>query len=204
MTRQLVIVGACLAFLGGCQQSGSGSAPASLTAPSSVAAAAPTRPWKASLSFTATHIEWAGQPGVDKSTFGGRCSAPSDYIIYAAFDGTATHIGQFTGSGSHCSQIAWTPSGPGGATYSDGRGTLVAANGDTLDLHWGQGTTGYDAEAGLITFTDQFSFVGGTGRFVGATGGGQEGGAFKDFGAVLAGTPAPMWMTGTIAYGAGK
>jgi hypothetical protein len=200
MTRQLAIVGACLAFLGGCQQSGSGSTPASLAAPTSLDAAAPTRPWKASMSFAATRIEWAGQPGVDKSTFGGRCSAPSDYVIHAAFEGTATHIGKFTGAGSHCSQITWTPSGPGAVTYSDGRGTLAAANGDTLELLWGQGKTGYDAAAGTITFTDQFTFVGGTGRFVGATGGGQEGGAFKDFGAVLAGAPVPMWMAGTITY----
>jgi hypothetical protein len=204
MFRHLVIVGASVAALASCQQAPILSSQQNLAAPSSLDAASPSRPWKASLSFAAARIEWAGAPGVDKSTFGGRCSAPSDYIIHATFEGTATHIGAFTGSGAHCTQIAWTPSGPGAVTYSDGRGTLTAANGDTLDLQWGNGTTGYDPSAGTITFTDQFAFVGGSGRFAGASGGGREGGAFADFNAVLAGSPVPMWMAGTIAYGGGK
>jgi hypothetical protein len=110
------------------------------------------------------------------------------------------HIGSFTGSGTHCTQISWTPAGPGAVTYSDGRGTLIAANGGAIELQWGHGTTKFDASTGEITFTDQFVFVGGTGRLVGASGGGQEGGAFKDFNAVLGGAPVRMWMTGTISY----
>jgi hypothetical protein len=200
MLRSLIIVGASIATFAGCQQAASPSSPEPLGAPSSLEAASPDRPWKATLSFAAERIEWAGQPGVDKSQFGGRCSAPSDYIIHATFAGTATHVGAFTGSGAHCTQITWTPAGPGTVTYSDGRGTLVAANGDRLELRWDHGTTGVNASTGELVFTDQFRFVGGTGRFAGASGGGQEGGAFKDFSAVLAGAPIPMWMNGTIAY----
>ncbi len=200
MLRHLIILGATAAAFVGCQQAASLSSPEPLTAPSSLEAASPERPWKATLSFAAARIEWAGLPGTDKSLFGGRCSAPSDYIIHATFEGTATHVGSFTGTGAHCTQITWTPAGPGAVTYADGRGTLIAANGDRLELRWDHGTTGVNAKTGELEFTDQFRFAGGTGRFATATGGGQEGGTIKDFSAVLAGAPVPMWMTGTIAY----
>lgn len=205
MWTRFVIVGACVALLGACQQSGSPDGDVqSPAAPSATAVSSPARPWKANFQFEATGIQWAGQPGVDKSTFGGRCSVPSDYVITCAFEGEATHAGHFTGGGSHCSQIAWTPSGPGGATYSDGRGTLVSANSSEIHLRWDNGVSGLDPATGEMWFKDQFTFVGGTGLFAGATGGGEEGGTFGDFAAVLAGVPAPMWMEGTITYGPGK
>jgi hypothetical protein len=138
------------------------------------------------------------------SLFEGRCSEPSDYVIYATFAGQATHAGRFTGEGSHCSQLHMTPTGPGAVTYSDGRGTLLAANGSTLSLLWGDGTSGVDPATGATWFRDRFTFAGGTGFFDGATGGGEEGGSFTDFMALIAGTPAPMWMEGTITYGPGK
>jgi hypothetical protein len=36
-----------------------------------------------------------------------------------------------------------------------------------------------------------------------ATGHGEQGGAFNDFFAMLAGAPIPIWMEGSIAYSAG-
>jgi hypothetical protein len=205
MWSRLVVAGACVAVLGACEPAAGPSGLVQNTvAPSAAAAASQARPWKAKFLFKATGVQWAGQPGVDRSDFGGRCSVPSDYVITATFDGESTHTGRLAGGGSHCSQVAWTPNGPGGVTYSDGRGTIVAANGSVLNVRWGNGVSGFDAAKGELWFKDQFTFAGGTGLFAGATGSGEEGGAFKDFQAVLAGEAVPMWMEGTITYGPGK
>jgi len=170
---------------------------ASALAPSSTSG---ERPWKAKLVWTVTGIEWAGEPGQATSTFGGRCSAPSDYVISAAFAGEATHAGKITGTTEHCSQISWSNGAPAGATYSDGRGTCVSANGSTIILRYGNGTTGFDPAATELWFRDDWTFIGGTGLFEGATGSGEEGGHFVDFMALLAGAPVQMWMEGSITY----
>ncbi len=208
MFSRIAVAVACVALLPGCQQTGAQSgALQNPAAPSLSSAASPERPWKADLAWKVTRLEWPdGQPPFSgaTSTFNGRCSVPSDYVIYASFDGEATHGGRFTGDGSHCSQLHMTPQGPGAVTYSDGRGTLTSANGSTLSLRWGPGTSGFDAATGQFWFKDRFTFAGGTGLFAGATGGGEEGGRFSDFMALLSGTPAPMTMEGTITYGPGN
>ncbi|MGE5358909.1 MAG: hypothetical protein ACM3NQ_07795 [Bacteroidales bacterium] len=208
MLSRIAIVVASVALLVGCQRAGAQSgALLNPSAPSTTNAASPDRPWKASLNWTVTRLEWPdGQPPFSgtTSTFNGRCSQPSDYVIYASFAGEATHGGRFTGDGSHCSQLHLTPQGPTNITYSDGRGTLTSANGSTVSLRWGNGTSGTDPATGETWFRDQFTFAGGTGLFTGATGGGEEGGRFKDFAALLGGTPAPMTMEGTISYGPGN
>lgn len=158
------------------------------------------RPWKANFMWAVTGIQWAGIPGRDTSTFEGRCSVASDYVISGSMDGEATHAGRITGTGSHCSQIAWGPQGPIGATYSDGQGVMTSASGGTITLRWGNGTTGVDPDTGENWFRDTWTIAGGTGLFAGATGSGEEGGRFMDFNALLAGTPARMWMEGTISY----
>jgi hypothetical protein len=175
-------------------------APGTTAAASAPQSASGERPWKAKLAWRVTDIRWAGVPGVDKSTFSGRCSVPSDYVIQGAFEGEATHAGHVTGLADHCSQITWGPQGPIGAVYSDGRGMMVSANGSTLEFRYGNGTTGVDTSAGLQWFRDEWQFTGGTGSFAGATGQGSEGGSFADFNALLAGAPASMWMEGTISY----
>jgi hypothetical protein len=207
----------CAVVIGACQQSNGGSGSPTSPSPSptlsaGIAAsptsvgAAPTasmageRPWKANFMWAVTGIQWAGVPGKDTSTFGGRCSVASDYVINGSMEGEATHAGRVTGTGSHCSQIAWGPQGPMGATYSDGQGVLNTANGSTITLRWGSGTTGVDPATGENWFRDTWTFAGGTGLFAGATGSGEEGGRFMDFNALLAGTPARMWMEGTITY----
>ncbi|HSP90544.1 MAG TPA: hypothetical protein VLN08_06545 [Vicinamibacterales bacterium] len=162
-----------------------------------------SRPWKANFEWRVTGIQFAnpGQPfDGTKSLFDGRCSAMSDYVISGFFEGEATHAGRFTGRGSHCSQITWGPQGPMGATYSDGQGVITSANGGTLTLRWGNGTTGVDQATGENWFRDEWTFIGGTGHFAGATGSGTEGGSFASFEAFLGGAPAPMWMQGTITY----
>jgi hypothetical protein len=208
MCWRSAVVGLALLLVAACGQDGHRPvSPQGLTAPSELLAASPERPWKANLEWSVIRLEWAeGAPpftGVT-SLFDGRCSEPSDYVIHGRFAGQATHAGRFTGEGSHCSQLHMTPAGPGAVTYSDGRGTLVAANGSTLSLRWDNGTSGYDPATGTHSFKDEFSFAGGTGLFEGATGGGEEGGSFTDFEAILAGTPATMWMEGTISYGPGN
>jgi hypothetical protein len=213
MFQRLIGVAFCALVLVACQESVPGatvpsgpSATASVSAPvgsvsgSATSSMAGERPFKATAMWTKTDIQWAGQPGVDKSLFDGRCSLPSDYLIAAVFEGEATHAGHVTGATSHCSQIAWGPQGPAGATYSDGQGVMTSANGSTIVLRYGNGTTGFDPVAGKMWFRDTWTFVGGTGLFEGATGSGSEEGRFADFNAVLGGTPIPMTMEGTITY----
>lgn len=161
-------------------------------------------PFKASAVWTAAPPQWAGNPaapGYAPSLFGGRCSVPSDYVISATFEGHATHAGRVTGSGSHCSQLVWGSGGAVmGATYSDGQGVIVTANGSTILLRYGNGTTGADAATGDLWFRDEWTIIGGTGLFTGAAGSGIEGGSFASFGAIMAGAPVQMWMEGTINY----
>jgi hypothetical protein len=215
MTSRLFVVLMCAALAATCAQPFSGTATPAGPSPVTSAAVAGVnaggstgttpakageRPWQASLVWTVAGIQWAGMPGQATSTFGGRCSVPSDYVISATFEGEATHAGRVTGTTEHCSQITWGPTGPMGAAYSDGRGTCTSANGSTLVLRYGTGTTGFDPATGETWFHDFWTFNGGTGLFSGATGGGEEGGRFMDFNALLAGAPVAMWMEGTITY----
>jgi len=74
--------------------------------------------------------------------------------------GTATYLGQWTVSGN----VAYTPDA-NGVLHSSGNATITAANGDTLQ-------TQIDGILDPVAAMDQgvFRFVGGTGRFEGATG----------------------------------
>lgn len=218
MVIRFLTVTLCVLMVGACQDatSGSGSpvtptpAPTqAATNPSAVAGAAADapqaaqdreRPWKARLVWSITNTQWAGEPGQATSTFGGRCSVPSDYVVSATFEGQATHAGRVTGTTEHCSQVIWSEQGPAGATYTDGLGVFVAADRSTISLAYGNGTTGYDPATGELWFHDTWTFTGGTGRFAGVTGSGEEGGRFLDFGAILVGAPVSMWMEGTMVY----
>ncbi len=168
-----------------------------------LAANAPVRPYKFKGEFRVIGVQWANPqggpaPGV-VSTFDGRCSVPSDYLITFGLVGEATHLGRTTGTAQHCSQLIWTTEGPAGATYSDGRFSATAADGDIVKGTYTNGTSGA-YENGLLWFHDFYTITGGTGRFLEATGGGEEGGTFSDFFALLSGAPVAMWMEGTIAY----
>ena len=74
--------------------------------------------------------------------------------------GTATHLGQWTVSGT----VHYTPDS-NGVLRSSGEATLTAANGDKLNFQ-------IDGILDPVAAIDQglFHFVGGTGRFEGATG----------------------------------
>ncbi len=79
--------------------------------------------------------------------------------------GTVSHLGRTEMSGFHCT--------PSGDAFGPGTMTLVSASGDKVFIEYtgsapfpGPGTTV------IVAHTD-FDIVGGTGRFVGATGGGE-------------------------------
>jgi hypothetical protein len=74
--------------------------------------------------------------------------------------GTATHLGQWTVSGN----VKYTPDS-NGVLHSSGDATLTAANGDKLQIQ-------IDGILDPVAAVDQgtFYFVGGTGRFEGASG----------------------------------
>jgi hypothetical protein len=78
----------------------------------------------------------------------------------ATGSGTATHLGQWTVAGN----VTYTPDNDG-VLHSGGQATLVAANGDKLQIQ-------IDGILDPIAGVDQgvFHFVGGTGRFEGASG----------------------------------
>lgn len=101
-----------------------------------------------------------GPPTFGRSTFDGRCSAPADFVIRFAVEGEATHLGRFTASAEHCSQIDFAAGRTSAIT--DGVLTYTAANGDEL---WSRYQRGLDP-------AEHHEFVGGTGRFTGASGDG--------------------------------
>jgi hypothetical protein len=205
MWYKTLAIGLVVLALGACERSSTDADLAGgIAGPSSLPAMSIERPWQASLTWAVADLQWAGVPGQDKSLFGGRCSAPSDYVITGRAWGEATHAGRLSGTGSHCSQITWSSQGPVAVTYSDGRFEFVVADGSTLTLRYGNGTTGIDPVTGEQWYRDTFTFTGGTGRFEGASGGGEEGGQVADFAAVLAGAPSQMWMKGTITYAPGR
>jgi hypothetical protein len=74
--------------------------------------------------------------------------------------GTATHLGRWTVSG----EVKYTPDSDG-VLHSSGEATLIAANGDQLKFQ-------IDGILDPVAGMDQgvFRFVGGTGRFEGASG----------------------------------
>lgn len=101
-----------------------------------------------------------GPPTFGRSTFDGRCSAPADIVIRFTVEGRATHLGHFTASAEHCSQIDFQTGRT--TAITDGVLTYTAADGDEL---WSR------YERGQVP-DEHHEFVGGTGRFASSTGGG--------------------------------
>jgi hypothetical protein len=101
-----------------------------------------------------------GPPSFGRSTFEGRCSLPSDFVIGFSFRGRALHLGRVEGAVEHCTQVDFQT---GSAEVTDGVLTLTAANGDVL-LATYVGSPGPDGLEEYVTFD------GGSGRFEEATG----------------------------------
>jgi hypothetical protein len=105
-----------------------------------------------------------GPPAFGRSDFDGRCSGPSDFLLSFWLEGQAMHMGHFTGTVEHCTQVQDFLTGE--VTTSDGVLVFNAANGDQL---WGT-YAGTPAPGGGTN--EHMTFTGGTGRFASASGGG--------------------------------
>ena len=100
---------------------------------------------------------------------------------YQMGDGNATHLGKFTTKMDFCMDKLDNPS-PGGiedgntwdATYyyNGVEGSFIAANGDRLDFIVPVGEVRLNYLGYVMWWNDDFYFTGGTGRFVGVSGGG--------------------------------
>ena len=101
-----------------------------------------------------------------RSTFDGRCSVPSDWIANWSGVGQSDYTGLINAYGSDCDRVDLTT---GNLVYGDGVITEYGANGDFL---YGTYTNGHGRLGGTIS--DDWTIVGGTGRFAGATGQGVE------------------------------
>lgn len=124
-------------------------------------------PFHATIVGATTEMTFApGFPFVG-STFGGRCSAPSDWLISFAGTGHATHLGAFTWSSSHCTQLGANP--PASLAILDGRFEYVAANGDILRESYGNAVVSFPSAATICVDTHAV-LTGGTGRFTDASG----------------------------------
>lgn len=122
-------------------------------------------PFSLSADAVILDLEFApgfGPPLFGTSDFGGHCSVPADVIPRFSLEGQATYLGRFTGIGEHCTRINWAM---GGSFISDGVLTLTAANGDELWSNYERVTSDPDTP-------EVHTFVGGTGRFASASGGG--------------------------------
>lgn len=169
-------------------------------APSQLTATSVERPSRAKFVFSAYDVTFA-PPGT-LSTFGGRCSVPSAFVVFATVSGEMTHAGRFEGTASHCNQPSSTPGIA--ATYTDGTFSAVTANRDVLTGSYSSGTVRPGA-GGLLLFDDAFTVTGGTGRFESATGGGTEHGELLgDVADVLSGAPVSFEQSGSITYAPGR
>lgn len=138
-----------------------------------------------------TSLDYAPGFPTERSDFGGRCSVPSDAIFSFIATGQGTHVGLFTGGGTDCGRIDLAT----GIVQYDGTGTWTAANGDTWSSVY-LGTAFPDGSN-----TEEFTVVGGTGRFEGATGHGRSTATSN-----MAATPPSLVGTweGWISYDASK
>jgi len=143
------------------------------------------------VGHTASFIPAGPNVGVDTSTFKGRCSVPSAWVIGFTGTGTFSRLGPMTFEGSHCTQF--NPA-TGQGTYTDGDFTFVADNGDVLkSTHHGS----FEIINNVTHFTGTTVITGGTGRFAGASGTMTESGTQDLATDVLVGT-----YSGTITYNA--
>lgn len=133
-------------------------------------------PFRGSGTADVTLQEFA--PGFPEqgSSFDGRCSVPSSWII--RFEGAAhiTHLGKVTLRFEHCTQADLQA---GIFTYTDGEFSYTAANGDALRGTYSDGTAEM-VSSDLVAWQDTFVIRGGTGRFAAATGGGEDRGTTEN------------------------
>jgi hypothetical protein len=159
-----------------------------------VEALAVATPFKGWNDWFSVGVEWA-----EESDFGGRCETPSQYLLRGAGRGQLTHMGRVAVMTEHCGQY---PDG----TWDGGLMTIVAADGSAVyGTYTGISIPDFDTETYVMT--NDFTIVGGTGRFAGASGGGLWGAvlAWEDEVPLFMGEVAlDMWIDGVITFGPGK
>lgn len=127
-------------------------------------------PLRGSGTAEVTRQDFAPGFPVEGSTFDGRCSVPSSWIIEFTGTGQITHLGAVSITFEHCTQADLAA---GTFAYTDGVFSYTAANGDQLHGSYGSGTAGM-LSADVVWWQDSFVIQGGTGRFAGASGGGTD------------------------------
>jgi hypothetical protein len=160
---RLAAAAASLAWLVGCSQSVSPTAPTSVAVPATVGNA----PGMVPVGFVSTR---AVQDVPFKGTLEGTFSfvpdpPPSTFasVDFGHATGEATHLGRFTLKGPHRVNLATIP------VTAIGTFEFTAANGDTLTASFtGMGTP--SATPGISSIVETATITGGTGRFVGASG----------------------------------
>jgi hypothetical protein len=101
-----------------------------------------------------------------------RCDASAYWFSAYEGRGTATHLGRYTESNTHCMYVTGMTATTMEGTFDKGLSTITAANGDTLTYAYG-GSFLVDFAAGLSTIeVEWWEITGGTGRFAHATGSG--------------------------------
>lgn len=105
--------------------------------------------------------------------------------------GQATHLGQVTGTAQDC--IA-PPAAGYTYTFSNGKLTLIAANGDELRATYA-GTLNPTSVPPIFAVTGTYQITGGTGRFTNASGSGRLGGTEN-----LQTGQGQLLLDGTISY----
>ena len=157
--KNLFIIMLCLMFLGACEQSPDDpNLISDLNGHPEVDAR--IMPFKANFYTIRSYDEGPGTCGEDP------------YLSYnlQIGEGNATHLGEFSTTMWFCGS---------GLDYKNGEGYFIAANGD--ELYFNVPTAGeighvlplpYEDPLYEFYFKDPFTFIGGTGRFEGASGGG--------------------------------
>lgn len=157
-----------------------------LSATSPVTAADPERPFRGSLS---------GVDAMEDPT--GVCPADASWLYVSRGTGRFTHLGLVATEVRHCTWMDWET---GTGVFANGTMTFVAANGDRLVLrHEGSFHLVFDASGQpVLSIIDdlRWEIVGGTGRFVDASGSGTAS-PIGHLGPIDT-TSAPF--VGTIAY----
>jgi hypothetical protein len=151
-------------------------------------------PFKAEMLWSVTPTFSPGFP-FGLSTFDGRCSVPSTWVLSYTVAGKASHLGNISGEGSHCAVVVWGPGGTvAGGSGSDAILTIVAANGDTFELDR-VGVASGVLDSGAPWWSEEWGILEGTGRFSGADGNGVLHGVFAGFE-----TPSIVTIDGTLSY----
>jgi hypothetical protein len=120
--------------------------------------------------------------GTGTAVTGGRCPV---LTVQIHATGHATHVGRLTDEQSHCAD-------PTSLAFTDGEFAFTAANGDQLvGTYFGDFVP---LDQPLFTIVGHFTFTGGTGRFAGASGGGNASGVQN-----LATGEATVVLEGTIS-----